>query len=272
VRGVLRIMKAIVLSAGLGSRLLPSTTTIPKCLLPVDSERPVIELQLRALAQCGIRQTTIMVGYGAEQVEQFLTTHPIAGIEIQTRYNPFFSTTNTAVTCWLAIREMTEDFVLLNGDTIFDAEILRRVLAAPEAPLTMAIDQKLQYDDDDMKVTLRERGRLSAVGKALPESLTDGESIGLMLFRRQGIAAFCAALDTAIRSSEALHSWYHDIINNMAPTLRVNTVPITGLWWREIDTPQDLAEVRVCFTRQGRTEKTPVGTDSGIPLAHPSTA
>ena len=90
-------MKAIILSAGLGSRLLPATLTIPKCLLPVDGERPVIELQLQALAECGIRQVTIMVGYGAEHVERFLTTHPIPGIEVHTHFNPFFAHTNTSI-------------------------------------------------------------------------------------------------------------------------------------------------------------------------------
>jgi choline kinase len=103
-----------------------------------------------------------------------LTTHPIT-LTVQTRYNPFFATTNTAVTCWLAIRDMTEDFVLINGDTLFDTEILRRVLAAPEAPLVMAIDQKDSYDADDMKVMLTTSGRLKAVGKSLPESKIDGD-------------------------------------------------------------------------------------------------
>jgi choline kinase len=244
-------MKAIILSAGLGSRLLPSTLTIPKCLLPVDGECPVIELQLRTLADCGIPQVTIMVGYGAEHVEHFLTTHPIPGIEVRTRFNPFFADTNTAVTCWLAIREMTEDFILLNGDTVFDAEILRRVLAAPEAPLTMAIDQKAAYDDDDMKIMLDDDGQLKAVSKVLPAALTNGESIGLMLFRKEGIVAFCSALDTAIRNPIGLRSWYHDIVNCMVPALVVNTLSIKGLWWREIDTPQDLADVRACFARYG---------------------
>ena len=246
-------MKAIVLNAGLGRRLRPTTDELPKCLLPVDADHPVLELQLRALVQCGIRHATIMIGYGAEKVEHFLTTHPVAHLTVQTRYNPFFATTNTAVTCWLAIRDMTEDFVLVNGDTLFETEILRRVLTTPEAPLVMAIDQKASYDADDMKVTLNSSGRLKAVGKSLPDSRTDGESIGLMAFRNTGVATFRSALDTAVRDPGTLRSWYHDIINLMTPALVVNTVLIKGLWWREIDTPQDLAEVRACFARRGLT-------------------
>ena len=48
-----------------------------------------------------------------------------------------------------------------------------------------------------------------------------------------------------------LRSWYHDIVNWMVPALVVNTLSIKGLWWREIDTPQDLADVRACFARYG---------------------
>src|SRR5262245_22977790 len=246
-------MKAIILNAGYGGRLRPATDGLPKCLLPIDADHPVLEMQLRTLERCGIRNVTIMIGYAAEKIEHFLATHPVASLTVQTRYNPFFATTNTAVTCWLAIRDMTEDFVLLNGDTLFDTEILRRVLAAPEAPLVMAIDQKASYDADDMKVNLTNRRRLKAVGKSLPDSEIDGESIGLMAFRAKGVAAFRSALETAVRDPENLRLWYHDIINLMTSTLPVNTVLIKGLWWREIDTSQDLAEVRDSFARRELT-------------------
>jgi choline kinase len=243
-------MKAIVLNAGYGGRLRPTTNGLPKCLFPVDADHTVLEVQLRTLARCGIRHVTIMVGYEAEKIEHFLATHTIASLTVQTRYNPFFATTNTAVTCWLAIRDMTEDFVLLNGDTLFDSEILRRLLAAPQAPLVMAIDQKPSYDTDDMKVLLTTSGQLKAVGKSLPASQIDGESIGLMTFRADGIAAFRSALDMTVRDPEALRLWYHDVISVMASTVPVNTVLIEGLWWREIDTPEDLAEVRASFARR----------------------
>ena len=246
-------MKAIVLNAGYGGRLRPTTNGLPKCLLPVDADHTVLEVQLRTLARCGIRHVTIMVGYEAEKIEHFLATHTIASLTVQTRYNPFFATTNTAVTCWLAIRDMTEDFVLLNGDTLFDSEILHRVLTAPEGPLVMAIDQKASYDDDDMKVMLTNSGRLKAVGKYLPDSEIDGESIGLMAFRAEGVAAFRSALETAVRDPETLRLWYHDVISVMASKLLVNTVVIKGLWWREIDTPQDLAEVRASLARRELT-------------------
>jgi choline kinase len=100
-------------------------------------------------------------------------------------------------------------------------------------------------------------GRLKGVGKSLPDSKIDGESIGLMAFRAEGVAAFRSALETAVRDPEALRSWYHDVISLMSSTLVVNTVLIKGLWWREIDTPRDLAEVRASFARQELTRGLP---------------
>lgn len=244
-------MKAIILSAGQGKRLLPLTSEEPKCLLPTDNHRPVLELQLEAFEQCGIERITVMVGFGADRVERFLEGYPTRHLQIHTRYNPFFATSNNLATCWLAIPEMTEDFILLNGDTVFESAVLQRLLTAPPAPVTLTIDQKdTLYDEDDMKVFLNGGSRLKAVGKTLPAAMTHGESIGLMRFCNRGVAAFRTTLDTAIRTPEGLQRWYLSVINTMAEHEHVDTVSIKGLWWGEIDTPEDLADVRAHFVRR----------------------
>lgn len=245
-----QVKRAIILSAGQGGRLLPHTADLPKCLLPVDGDHPVLELQLHMLAQCGIQEVTVMVGFGAKKVERFLATHPIENLEVHTRYNPFFRTTNTLVTCWLAIPEMTEGFMLLNGDTLFEVEILRRVLTSHKGPVTLAIDQKAEYDHDDMKTALDSGGRLKAVGKVLAPPEIHGESVGLMVFRGKGVEAFRTALESAIRDPAGLSKWYHDVISTMAGALPVETELIEGLWWTEIDTPKDLEKARSYFAHE----------------------
>ena len=112
-------MKAIVLSAGQGKRLLPLTAELPKCLLPVASDANVLEIQLRSLARCGVERATVVVGFGAERVERFLTATPIPGLEVEVLFNPFYALSDNLATCWLARHQMHEDFLLLNGDTIF---------------------------------------------------------------------------------------------------------------------------------------------------------
>ncbi|MBW2295932.1 MAG: nucleotidyltransferase, partial [Deltaproteobacteria bacterium] len=58
-------MKAIIVSAGQGQRLLPLTEDRPKCLLPVRGDLSMLEVQLHALAKCGITDVSIMIGFRA---------------------------------------------------------------------------------------------------------------------------------------------------------------------------------------------------------------
>jgi choline kinase len=240
-------MKAIVLSAGQGRRLLPLTDRDPKCLLEVDGPRNVLELQLRALGRCGIRQTTVVLGFGADRVERFLAGTRISGMRVETLFNPFFASSDNLATCWLARIAMTGDFVLLNGDTLFEDAVLEKLLASPAAPITVTIDHKERYDDDDMKVSIGPDGRLLAIGKKLPAEIVGGESIGMLSFRAAGVKAFRDELERVIRRPEGLRAWYLSVINEMAARMPIATASIAGLWWREIDSPADLEGVRASF-------------------------
>jgi choline kinase len=242
-------MRAIILSAGQGKRLLPLTEHTPKCLLTVQDGTSLLEFQLQCLAACGVEQASVMVGFGAELVEEQLAKSEVDGIEVRTIYNPFYHLSDNLATAWLAQSEMTEDFLLLNGDTLFEPEVLQRLLDSPEAPLTLTINVKDRYDDDDMKVRVDAAGRLRAVGKTLPLDGVDGESIGLMLFRGAGVSAFRAALEDAIRGPEGLKRWYLSVVDSLAATTRVMTTDISGIWWGEVDWPEDLSEVRKALSQ-----------------------
>ncbi|HVP27642.1 MAG TPA: sugar phosphate nucleotidyltransferase [Myxococcota bacterium] len=255
-------MKAIILSAGQGRRLLPLTASTPKCLLPVDGERTGLDVQLAALAACGVRKAIVMVGFGADRVEKHLAEHPVPGIEVETRFNPFFESSDNLVTCWLASRDMEGEFLLLNGDTLFEAELLARVLGAPVAPITVTIDRKPEYDADDMKVSLLKGRRLRAIGKKLDSALpVDGEAIGLIRFLGMGGRLFGGALDAAVRSPGTHRAWYLSVVNEIAQRARVETCSIEGAWWAEIDSPSDLAAVRAEL--EGRRAAVPARRAAG---------
>lgn len=230
-------MKAIILSAGQGRRLLPFTERIPKCIVPVQGQ-PLIGWQIDVLQQCGIDQISVVVGYGADQVDKLLarTCDPR---HIRTLYNPFFDSADNLISCWAARIEMEEDFLLLNGDTLFEAAVLERLLDAPQHPVTLAVDCKEHYDDDDMKV-IRAGERLVRVGKKLPLDEVNAESIGLMIFRGDGPRLFRETIERALRDAQALKQWYLSLIDTMADRGVVWTRSIEGLGWAEVDCPADL--------------------------------
>lgn len=237
-------MKAIIVSAGQGHRLLPLTEDRPKCLLPVRGDLSMLEVQLHALAKCGVSDVSIMIGFRADQVEQRLAERPIPGLRVRTCYNPFYAMSDNLATVWLARPEMTEDFILLNGDTLFEVDLLERVLCGPEVPITVTINEKAAYDEDDMKVRIDSDRRLTEIGKTLDVNNVDAESIGMLVFRGTGVEILKDALDRAIRTSEGLKNWYLKVIGNIAQEHPVETASITGHWWGEVDCAEDLEFVR----------------------------
>ncbi|MBW2294491.1 MAG: nucleotidyltransferase [Deltaproteobacteria bacterium] len=204
----------------------------------------MLEVQLHALAKCGITDVSIMIGFRADQVEQRLAERPIPGLTVRTCYNPFYAMSDNLATVWLARPEMTEDFVLLNGDTLFEVDLLEKVLSGPKVPITVTINEKAAYDEDDMKVRIDSDRRLTEIGKTLDVNNVDAESIGMLVFRGTGVEILIDALDRAIRTSEGLKNWYLKVIGNIAQEHPVETASITGHWWGEVDCAEDLEFVR----------------------------
>jgi len=230
-------MKAVILSAGQGKRLLPLTADCPKCLLPVRG-RSLIEWQIDELAKCGIDQVAVVLGFRADKVERILRER-YGSHHVKTIYNAAYAVSDNLVSCWAAHDEMRSDFVLLNGDTLFEAAVLQRLLETHDRPVTVTISHKSSYDADDMKVKL-DGCRLLKIGKDLLPDQVDGESIGMILFRGRGPMLFRSALEKALRNPLAQTKWYLSVIDEMARSIPVWTCSIKGLQWCEVDYHSDL--------------------------------
>ncbi|HXC51913.1 MAG TPA: phosphocholine cytidylyltransferase family protein [Candidatus Limnocylindrales bacterium] len=235
-------MQAVILSAGQGRRLLPHTAELPKCLLKIAG-RTVLERQLLALEAAGVKRATVVVGFGAAQVEAELETCRPAGFETFTIHNTLYDSTDNLISCLTARSAMQQDFLLINGDTLFQPDIVRRLLGSRPAPISMAIANKPAYDADDMKVQIRD-GRVRRVGKDLPPDATDGEAIGLSVMRGDGPRLFVDSLEQIASQPDGHARWYLSAVNVLAGIGNVESVAITGLQWIEIDYPQDLEKAR----------------------------
>ena len=230
-------MKAIILAAGQGKRLLPYTKDRPKCLVPVLG-RPILEWELLVLLRRGIKEIVIMTGYRAELVEEFLAKR-FPDEPIRTRHNPDYATTDNLYTCWLARPEMDQDFLLMNGDVLVEPEIVSRLLKDSHPPITITINRKETYDEDDMKVITRGE-KLLRVGKDLPLPEVNGESIGLLAFLGDGPKIFQETVGEIIARRDPTKRWFLSAIDELAGRGQVFVCDITGLSWCEIDYPKDL--------------------------------
>ena len=230
---------AIILSAGQGKRLLPLTETRPKSMLSVAG-KPILEWQVQALLAAKIDRLSIITGFNSALIEEHINDRFGADPDrINTVFNPFYSVSDNLASCWMARHAMDEDFLLLNGDTLFEPALLDTVLNSPAAPVTLTIDYKDRYDNDDMRVEL-DGSMVRAVSKTLPDEHTMAESIGLLYFRGNGPALFRDQLDRQMKQGSGLRLWFLSVVDALARQSLVRACSIKGRRWCEIDFKRDL--------------------------------
>lgn len=132
--------RAVVLAGGLGTRLRPYTTVLPKPLMPVG-DRPVLDIVLRQLRSQGFEHVTIATGYLAELLEAFCGDGAKYGLRID-----YFREREPlgTVGALASIGSLDDDFLVMNGDVLTDmdfAALLRRHRSS-DAALTLATKER----------------------------------------------------------------------------------------------------------------------------------
>lgn len=229
-------MKAIILCAGQGRRLLPYTESTPKCLLKLG-EKHFIEWQIDTLKEAGIHDIVAVIGYAAQDIQAVLKTR--YGDSISTVFNPFFEVADNLASCWMAREHFKNEVILLNGDTLFETAIVTALLDQNQYPITLAVDHKSNYDDDDMKV-ISDNNRLLSVGKKLTLADVNAESIGIMHFNSAGSKLFHDTVSQLMHNQDSLKLWYLSVIDRLGKDNHVGTRSIQGYDWTEVDFVQDL--------------------------------
>jgi choline kinase len=236
-------VKVVILGAGQGKRLLPLTAEIPKALLDIGG-RSLIERQIDAFVSCGIGEFIVVTGFGAARLEEALAhVARVKRISIKTVFNPFYGVADNLASCWMARHDMKGEFIQVNGDNLFKADLVKALLAAPAAPVTVAINHKSAYDADDMKVMV-DGERLTEIGKTLPSETVNAEAIGFYVFRAEGAEAYVDTLERAMREPAGLKQWFPAAVGMLAKRMPVRTVALDGIQWCEVDFPIDLQQAR----------------------------
>jgi NDP-sugar pyrophosphorylase family protein len=153
------IRDAVVVAAGVGSRLRPLTDRWPKPVLPIDG-RPVIATLLRELAAAGVERATVVTGHLAEQVERLVRD----GFPLEVRFVRQPSPDGSADAVRLGL-ERTPSLVVA-ADTVFtpgDVAAFSQAFAASEAAGAIAVRRDPAPDPPQRTATRVEDGRVTRV-------------------------------------------------------------------------------------------------------------
>ena len=247
--------KAIILSAGQGSRLGHLTDDRPKCLIEFNG-RSLLDRQLDALAANGVEEAVVVTGFRDDQIEAALKRRGDAAPRVRTVYNPFYKVADNLGSLFVARDEIAGDVLVWNGDTLVSEALMAQVVGNQDQDgICVTIDRKDGYDEDDMKVVVDKAGRLHAIGKRLNLAEVNAESIGLLAFRGAGAQTFRHAIERAIRSSEGTTIWYLRVIHQIAQEAPVWTLDINGEEWGEVDFPEDVESAQALVLRWDEARK-----------------
>ncbi|MFQ6613202.1 MAG: sugar phosphate nucleotidyltransferase [Fidelibacterota bacterium] len=233
--------KALILAAGVSRRLYPLTYETPKTLLSLGNRR-IIDYQLRALADAGIRDSVVITGYYREKLEDYLlTAYP--DFRFKFIVNQHFFETNTAYSLLLARKAFQEqdDMVLMNADVLFPSVLLGRLIAAPTKN-TLAVEIK-PCGNEEVKVIDGGANRVAAIGKKLIQENALGEFIGVARFSASFVTSFFTSLEHLIEAggnADYFEAGLHPLLNDHP----VHYVDISDLPCLEIDFTEDLERAR----------------------------
>ena len=237
-------MRAVILAAGLGTRLRPITDSKPKCLVKAAG-KPILQHQIEAYLAAGVEQILVVSGYRGEAVESFCAAY---GDKVRIVRNGDYSTTNNMYSLYLAYRQLgDEGFLLSNGDVVYDPGILRDLLRAEGS--FIAADQG-SYADESMKIVV-ENGIAVDISKKIPPALAYGNSIDLYRFDAAAARQFGEVVRSVIEGENNRNEWTELALQKMLQSHRIQMKPfdIGKRNWVEIDNFEDLAAADGKFSR-----------------------
>lgn len=224
------VTDVVILMAGTGSRLRASGEVLPKPLVPILG-RPLICYIADALAHAGVQRMSAIVGANNDSLVESL--RPL--IPPTMRLNPIWNRdwqkqNGLSVLC--AAGHVTEPFLLLMGDHLFDPAILSLVLENSSADsLNLAVDKKLGtiFDIDDAMKVQTAGDRVVTLGKKL--EIYDAIDTGIFLCPHE----LFAYLRCAQREGDCSLA---DGVRLMAADGKVRALDIGPAWWQDVDTPE----------------------------------
>lgn len=228
-------MIAIILAAGMGTRLRPLTDEIPKPLLEMNG-LTLLERMIKNCMNENIEKFIVVTGYYSQKVDDLCSQlEDKYSISIRTIKNENYDTTNTSVSTFLASsfiedNESDEDFILINGDNVLDPEIIHNIVESDYSSLI--VDNFKELNEESFKLII-DNDEIRDIGKQLNIEESSGEFIGVSKVISADLPQFNKILDELINNDS--QNYYDYAYQDLSKSTHLEYVFTDGLEWTEID-------------------------------------
>lgn len=239
-------LKAIILAAGVGSRIRPLTDNCPKSLLKIG-DYTILEMMITHLQSSGINDIVIVLGYLQQQIKDYIASN-FPDVNVQFVINERYEVTNTGYSLMLTEPFVEDcDFIKFDADVVFEQGILNKLIAS-EYNNVLCIDKDINLDAEEIKVIIDGQGKVLKASKEVAPKDAVGESIGIEKISHATAKRLFSELKLMMQDKENHQAYYEAAYERLIEKdSTFNTLDITGLKWTEIDTLADFDLAKSIF-------------------------
>ena len=254
-----QISTALLLAAGTGSRLYPLTQNAPKCLTIVNG-KSILERMIANLNQHGFKRLVVVTGHLEDHIKDFLGNQ-VGDMKIEYIFSPLYKTTNNIYSLWMARKAISEPFLLLESDLVFDKSLLGDMLYPDRLAAA-----KMQPWMNGTSVTIDKSKKVKTFLADKADSFGEikYKTVNIYSISLKSWKGIVKRLDSCI-SEGKVNDYYETVFAEMIAdgSLSLESVSFDGKPWYEIDTIADLAIAEKLFSSAAyRLKKT-------VPLSMP---
>ena len=241
-------MKAIILAAGISSRLRPLTDNTPKCLLQLG-EKSILERTIDNLICNDIEELIVVTGYLADKIKTFIIVN-YPSLKVTFIYNEKYDATNNIYSLWLTKDYIKNtDILLLDSDIVFDQRIVGLLVDSGPGNY-LAVRSDLILGEEEMKVITKEDDRITIISKKLDPQLAAGESIGIEKFEAGFVDVLFEKLYNRVviegRENDFYEAAFQDAIDDGQKLFALDVGDFRCI---EIDTVEDIENAEKMIAR-----------------------
>lgn len=221
------IKTAVILAAGLGSRIRKTTGEHPKGLLLLD-QLPIIEHSIQKLLEVGITKIYVGTGFKQEDYHALSAKYP----QLQFVHNPSFNASGSMYTLYLLKDVVKDDFLLLESDVIYEKKALTVLLEHEKDNVILA--SRFTQSGDEVFIETDESHHLLSMSKNKTQLKNIlGELVGITKLSQQGFQELTQVVEPMI--SKNLHIDYEQGLIELAKNQEVIVTLHNDLVWCEVD-------------------------------------
>lgn len=236
-------MKAIILAAGMGSRLSSVSEGIPKSMIEIGKSS-IIHHQIESCQAVGIEKFVIVLGYKIDLMKEHIL-EKLNKENVTFIHNPIFDETNTLYSLWLAREQFDDDFIYFNADVLFKSHLLEKISQPTEFSQLLLETKSCQ--EEEVKMIIDEDMRIMEISKQLEIPKCAGEFIGIGKFNHDILPQFAKYLQYGVDNGQS-NNYFEYAVGLLANDVILKAIPTGGVKCIEIDFPEDLKRAIEMFS------------------------